>query len=580
MRGVLPISPAAHSARPERARVASPALTQLYQLQRSLYEKAYEEAHAIVAGTSRTILSYSAKFEKSLPQKFQRTTQADMLDAVKQRRFLLYGDFHTLRQSQRGLLRLMRSYTERQRTTKVVIALEMFKAIDQDSIDAYLAGNMPEVEFLDAVSYQSEWGFPWQNFRMILDFAKARGLPVIGINTENAGRDSLLQRDKYAARCLVDAAERYPDHKVMCLIGEYHLADGHLPKALSHEMRRRRVNGGILRVLNNIDDYYFLLKKTAAHNSTEYLRLRKDFYCIMNSPPWMKWQSFSMWEEMRHVSSQYDQDGETDPDLDLHTEDTYDIDYQFLHFAKNLAGFLGLKIDASDIESFHVLYSPDADFYEDLTEDLAVDPKEAHRMVQRASLDGVYFLGRSNTVLLTYISINNLAEAAGQYLHRVLTGFDDMVDDPPEDFYRRVVKSAIGMIASKILNPRRKCRELHHFRQFLRRHRGQRLTDQASRRRTTANGVLKFDRWIREQLEAKGADGEAVTVHKAFVLLDRSSHFELSRELGQMLGFALYKKVIANKEPAIRLRRLFKAKVGSSTAAWKEVAELYETMLR
>ena len=87
----------------------SPTLTQLRQLQHSLYEKAYKEAHSIVAGNSRTILAYSEKFQKSLPVRCARATQADLLSALKQHRFVLYGDFHTLRQSQRGLLRLLRT---------------------------------------------------------------------------------------------------------------------------------------------------------------------------------------------------------------------------------------------------------------------------------------------------------------------------------------------------------------------------------------------------------------------------------------------------------------------------------------
>lgn len=565
--------------------MVTPALAQLRQLQRSLYEKAYEEAHAIVAGTSRTILAYSAKFERSLPKKFRRTNQADVLDQMKRSRFVLYGDFHTLRQSQRGLLRLMRAYVERQKTSKLVIALEMFKAIDQDSIDAYLAGNMDDADFLDAVNYHVEWGFPWQNFKMILDFARSRKLPVIGINTENAGRDTLAERDRYAARCLVDAAVKHPGHKILCLIGEYHLADSHLPKTLAAEIKRRAprvAKGGsnsVLRLLNNIDDYYFLLQKDTTHNSTEYLRMRKDFFCIMNSPPWMKWQSFSMWEEMRHVGTPQiaDQEGEIDADFDLHSEDSFDIDYQFLHFVKNLAGFLGIKIDASDMESFHLHYSPDGDFFEDLTDDLAIEPAEANRMVQRAGMDGVFFVPRSNTVLLTYISINNLAEAAGQYLHRVLTAFDDIGGEPADEFQRRVLKSAVGMVASKILNPRRKCMELHHFRQFVRRHKGRRLTGPASRRRTVANGVLNFDRWMQDQLDSSGAPP---TAPKSLVLLDRSSHYELSREIGQMLGFALYKKVIANKEPSSRLRRVFKTKAPTPAHVWREVVGLYQLMLR
>src|SRR5690606_7105112 len=111
--------------------VASTALEQLRQLQQELYDKAYNEARSVVVGTSRTILAYSAKFEASLPEHVERSALASVLETLRRKQFLLYGDFHTLRQSQRGFLRIMRSYQERLRDRKIVVALEMFKARDQ-----------------------------------------------------------------------------------------------------------------------------------------------------------------------------------------------------------------------------------------------------------------------------------------------------------------------------------------------------------------------------------------------------------------------------------------------------------------
>ena len=555
-------------------------LAQLRQLQQSLYDKAFKEARAIVGDSSRRIMAYSAKFERSLPSRFVFTTQADLLDALRQHQFILYGDFHTLRQSQRGLLRLLRSYVDRQRTDKVVIALEMFKHVDQDFIDGYLAGKLSEEAFLDSINYAVEWGFPWQNFKMILDFAKAKKLPVIGINTDNAGRDMLFVRDRYAAKCLVDAAETYPGYKIICLIGEYHLADDHLPKALAVEHRRRGRKGKVMRVLNNIDSYYFSKKRPSTHASTEYLRLRKDFFCIMNTPPWMKWQSFALWEEMRHMGAWHTSNHEADfdQDFDIHQEESYDIDFQFLSFVKELAGFMQIEIDSSDMESFHVHFSPRGDFFQHLTQEGTVDSVEAHRIIGRASVDGVYYLARTNTVLLTDISINNLAEAAGQYLHALLSSFEDSSENKTEDFYRRVLKAAVGMIASKILNPRRKCMELHHFRQVVRRQRGRRRTSAGDQRSRMNHAVLRFDRWMELALAKEGARVEALP--RALLQLDADTDYHLSRVIGQMLGFNLYKKVIADKVSTVKIRRLFKKRISSLDAVWREVSWLYDLMLR
>ncbi len=557
--------------------MSSQTLTQLRQLQQTLYDKAYTEAHAIVSGTSATILAYSAKFEQSLPKRCVRTNQTELLAAIRQHRFILYGDFHTLRQSQRGLLRLLRTYVERQRTRKVVLALEMFKAVDQDLIDGYLAGRLSDEVFLGSVNYSAEWGFPWQNFKMILDFARARRLQVVGINTDNAGRDTLRKRDQFAAKCLVSLAETYPDHKIICLIGEYHLADAHLPKSLAAEQKRQGIKGPMLRILNNIDRYYFALNKVEATTLTEYLRLRKDFYCVVNSPPWMKWQSFSLWEETRHISAlpASAQEYELNQELDLYSEDAFDVDYQFLSFVKNLAGFMSLSIDASDMESFQLQYSPGGDFLRGLTSDGLTSEAEAKRLVGRASIDGVYFVGKTKSVLLTYISINNLAEAAGQYLHMLLTGFQDVTDAPVEDFYRRVLKSAVGMIASKILNPSRQCMELHHFRQNLMRHK--RLGDSPlDSKAQLATAVLRFDLWMGSKLHDETV--KMPSPQARVLQLDQDLDYAVSRAIGQMLGYSLYKKVVAHKVPSPRIRRLFKKKIAHSDVLWREISALYRLM--
>ena len=560
--------------------MASPALRQLELLQRSLYEKAFEEARSLVAGTSKTILAYSAEFEKTLPRRIIRTTQSEILEQMRQKRFILYGDFHTLRQSQRGLLRLIRAYVEKYRTSKIVIALEMFKAKDQAALDAYLAEEMEEQDFFANISYHSEWGFPWQNFRMILDYAKQKNIRVIGINSDNAGRDSLGERDAFAAKKLANVALELPDHKIICLIGEYHLADKHLPAALKTELKNQRIPASILRVLNNIDEYYFKIQLEDFHlASTEYLKLKKDLYCIMNSPPWMKWKSFSMWEDLRSwsMSSSSGEDFENDHDYEIAYDDSFDIDFQFLHFVRSIAEFIGVSLDSSDIETFHVHYAPDGDFFDLLTKDEQLDEEKAYRITERASFDGVYFLPKSKKILITYISINNLAEAAGQFLHAHLSGSNEDTGDTYPDFYRRIIKSAAGMVGSKILNPRRKCWELNDASRFLKRHKGERLEGAAETRRKVARAAITFNAWMSRRL-ARKSNPNFVTPLESFLEVDESSHYALSRHLGQILGINIYRRVIANKEPPGRIRRLFKQRTDNPAAAWKQVFTLFQLM--
>ncbi len=552
------------------------AAQQLRTLQQALYESAYKEAHDLVASSSQSIATYSVKFAQSLPKRVKPSTQADLISAIRSNDVVLYGDFHTLRQSQRGLLRIIRTYVERHKTKKLILALEMFKHVDQDFLDAYCQGRIGEQELLDSVNYLSTWGFPWKNFKMLLDYARLHKFKVIGINSDNAGRDSLHARDNFAARIIVDKLKENPNHKVICLIGEYHLADSHLPRAIERRSRELGREAPVLRIVNNVDQYYFSKVLSTRHLSTEYLRLRKDFYCIMNTPPWMKWRSYSLWEELRELGGMIEGEPEQsfENDLDLYTEDQFDIDYHFVSFVRNLLNFFDIRVESSDIESFQVCYSPDSNFLPLLMDEYGYKRPEAARIIARASADGVYFLTHKNTVLLTSISINNLAEAAGQFILTMRRGFVDSAESHSESFMRRVIKEAMGMIASKILNPRRKCLELHHFRTLLRRQTPLRRSAHAR----VAAGVLRFDAWVHFQIAAD--IGQFTQPPVGIIRADLRHNFEISRMVGQMLGFNLYKKMVANKVPSDRIRRLVSKKMSSPDDVWRELRNLFQLLTK
>ncbi len=558
--------------------MGTPALEQLRHLQRMLYERAYKEAHSLVAGSSRSILNYSDKFEASLPEDFEKTTLAEILDQARRKDFLIWGDFHTLKQSQRGLLRLLRSLVERSRPTPIVLAVEMFKAKDQKVLDAFIRGEIDDETFLERTNYAKDWGFPWPNFKMILDYSIQNSIPVIAINSDGAGRDSLTARDSFAANLLLDAKNKYPSHLVVCLIGEYHLADQHLPRAIQREQARRGSfqHGNILRIVANVDRYYFKLQLDTSLKSTEYLRLKKDFYCIINSPPWMKWQSYAIWEEMRTagetgalgVASIFDDDA-----FDTYTEDSFDIDYQFLGLTKHLATFLGLREKRVDLNEFNIRYSIDGDFGKDAIK-IRRSEHDIDGMLERAALDGVYFATQNRTVLLTSLSINNLAEAAGQFLHSALTGFVDFGDSDAETFYRKVLKSAVGMIASKILNPRRKSPTLRDHEKFVNKLRRRRLLGHAATRRDIGKAILKHHQWMRDALHSQNA--RFIYPPRSIFTLDRQTHWEVSQAIGYLMGQSLYTKVMSNKVSTDRIRRLFSAKIDDFPSLWKVVTEIYE----
>lgn len=559
--------------------MSSLAVKQLRLLQMSLYKKAFEEAHSVVGSSSQKIIEYSSKFEQALTKSFKITTQATLVQDIKQNRIVLYGDFHTLRQSQRGLMRVLRAYSDKMRTNKIVLALEMFRAKDQWLLDAYLKDQLTDAELLEKVNYDRDWGFPWQNFKMLIDFAKSRNMIVLGINTDGAGRDDLKTRDQFAANIIASAARQFPAHKIFCLIGEYHLANDHLPRELKFSLKANKIKPEFLRIVNNVDHYYFDLQREALHHLTEYLKLKKNFYCIMNSPPWMKWHSFSLWEELR-FSGAHDaitSDEDYDTDLDFITEDSLDLDYQLHQFIINISKFLKIESDESDLQAYQICHSRDGDFYTALSEYEEQIPGDIDRFIERATMDGVFFIPSTRSILMSQVSVNNLAEAAGQFLYTKVNGPDPEDQSISDRFYRHIIRSAVGMIASKIMNPRRKCMEMHNYRRYRSRYKGMRLIGRENERREMAKGVLAFDVWIKKKIET--GNRASCDPPRELVALNFRTSYMLSREIGQMLGYAIYKKVMLNDLPVGGLRRLFSKPTKSSNALWNEIIQMYKSTL-
>jgi hypothetical protein len=550
---------------------------QLRKLQFSLYEQSYKEASSIVEGQSKNLITYSNQFEKSLPDQFDHASLTEIIENLRQKQFILFGDFHTLRQCQRGFLRLIRNYNERMRDNNIVITLEMFKAKDQIYLDEFMNGEISERELLEAVNYAEDWGFPWKNFKMILEYAKAKNLPVFGINSDLGGKDTLKNRDKFAADTLCNIAEKYPDHKVFCLIGEYHLADHHLPSSLWKEIYNRGNDDKILRIVSNVDRYYFELPISKNLVPTDYIRLKDDFFCIMNTPPWMKWQSFSIWEEMRNAQTLEQLESDDDIDLDFHTENTFDVDYQFLRFVQTIGDFLGLPVDENDQENFNIYFSRDADFFDDIDSQENMNTDQINRIIGRTSVDGVYYLSESNSVLLSHISINNLAEAAGQYLQSLQSKFSDTSCSDYEQFYRRVIKAAVGMIGAKILNPRRKSNDLVQFKQFLYRHKGRHLHGRALTRKKAAVALIKHHEWIIENFDDDSFTSKKFP--KSIWKTDQSTDYEISRILGHWLGHNYYSKIIQNKYESSDVQKLLFTDIATKDDVWGVIRTLYKATL-
>ena len=86
---------------------------------------------------------------------------------------------------------------------KLEIGMEMFQRPFQGSLDDYLAGKIDAIALQEQTEYANRWGFDWNYYAPILEFAKAHQLEVKALNTPleitykvgQSGLDSLDSED-------------------------------------------------------------------------------------------------------------------------------------------------------------------------------------------------------------------------------------------------------------------------------------------------------------------------------------------------------------------------------------------------
>ncbi len=65
---------------------------------------------------------------------------------------------------------------------KFAIGMEMFQKPFQKAIDEYLSGVIDEREFLKRTEYFKRWSFDFNLYSEIVEFARAKGIPIIALN--------------------------------------------------------------------------------------------------------------------------------------------------------------------------------------------------------------------------------------------------------------------------------------------------------------------------------------------------------------------------------------------------------------
>jgi uncharacterized iron-regulated protein len=150
------------------------------------------------------LLAFMEVRAESQSSKFT-STQQQILKSITPAQIIYLGEIHNSTTDHADQLAILEYlYQQKSKASPpLAIGLEMFQKPYQPVIDQYLAGKITEEQLVQKTEYKKRWGWPWENYAPLLQFAKAHQIPVIALNTptevlrkvSKGGIDSLQPTD-------------------------------------------------------------------------------------------------------------------------------------------------------------------------------------------------------------------------------------------------------------------------------------------------------------------------------------------------------------------------------------------------
>jgi len=388
------------------------------------------------------------------------------------------------------------------------LALEAFSASDQKWLDAFASGHINEQALQERTCWQERWGFPWENYAPLLLLARDQKMKIVGINVGARGRQrhSLHRRDRFSAEIICHWQSRFPKHLIYAIVGDLHLARTHLPKAVEQLAKRQGRRLRTVTVLQNSEHLYFRLARLGREHQVEVLCAARNRFCVLSSPPWVKWQSYLM-----YLESTYDREL---------SADRLELTDHVAKFAIFIAHELGLQTDLTAL----AVYSPEQGHaISKWRQSLPVGRRHLLDHLLRA--DRSFYFVEKGILYLSRLSINHAATLAGQYLHGQLCDRQRDLWEYPNDFLPAIWVEAVGFFCSKLINHRRKAEGLKDLKI--------KLESSDPKGRGQSSLKLALEQRLRE-VRGRGP-------HKSIRPRRKESYLEAAQILGAMLGERMYR---------------------------------------
>lgn len=501
-------------------------LAKWLEVRKNLYKKAQQEVLYRLGVDSAGFRAYESQYRKEF-KNWQIASKQQLFAAIEKAQLLLLADFHALHQSQRAQLRILRNLPEKK---NVYLAVEFLFAEDQALTDAYMLGELDESEFLEKVRWQERWGFPFHHYKILLDWAKQRNIIVRGINKymTSVSATTLKARDEFAAECIFDLVLSDPEALTVVIYGDLHLASAHLPQSLAERLGSQILEKSV-RVFQNSEEIYFDIAEQGLDLKTDLVSLSSTSFCLLNIPPWVKWQSYLMFLERAsdssiEMSENMDFDDDWDDDDDESSET--DVVDQVADFVKLLSSDLDVECN---LDRLSVYSTQSENFFELLTESYGDSSlKWVESLVEQ---DVSFYLPEAQCGYLARLSVNHGATLATHYVGLAVGNSGRFLLPEKETFLQIILQESLIYFGSKLVNPKRKASTLQDLQ----------LALLAQNQQGVVHSAMKIalSQKLSEMMSLRG-----VRAPESFVLETSGSehlvYFLAARFLGGMLGEKLH----------------------------------------
>jgi len=415
-----------------------------------------------------------------------------------------------------------------------------------------MAGKVSEREFLKSIEWSKKWGFPWDHFRPLVRWAQENKVAVFGLNRSVRKRTaaSLRSRDLFAAQKLQNILKSHPEAIVFAIYGDLHLAQSHIPGAVV-KLMGPGFKKKIFRLFQNSEKIYFQLLEKELESSVDVVELGKDAFCLLNVPPWVKWQNYLMYLEQTYDLGLYDE-GES-------------IDYtdHISSYVKIISEELGKPLNCDDLS---VYTAQDSQLWTKLQAHFGA--KELAWIEILIEEENSFYIPELSIGYLARPTVNHAATLAAKYVHAKWSQSTKSFFEVRKDFLRQIWIEGLAYFGSKILNHKRKTDTVADLRAAL------------TSRGVTGSGKEPLMLALHQKMQDLMAVSNRPQVRNPFLPKKKSSYLLASRLLGGMMGERLYgayrKKLLSKETLASFLRRSLVEE--NFNLAYYEMMEIIESL--